>query len=80
MQTEITLARVAKHLAMLEIGCRKCERYGRLRVARLIEEHGAGQGLNGLLSHLAADCPRQQALSIYDRCGAYFPQLPAIFG
>jgi hypothetical protein len=38
VQTEITLARVAEHLAMLEIGCRKCERYGRLRVARLIED------------------------------------------
>jgi len=79
VQTEITLGRVVKHLAMLEIGCRKCERYGRLRVARLIEEHGAEKGLNELLGTLAADCPRQDAHSIYDRCGAYYPQLPSIF-
>jgi hypothetical protein len=42
MQTETTLARVAEHLSMLEVGCRKCERYGRLRVDKLIAEHGAG--------------------------------------
>jgi hypothetical protein len=67
VQTEITLGRVAEHLAMLEIGCRKCERYGRLRVPRLIEEHGAEKGLNELLGTLAADCPRQDAHSIHDR-------------
>jgi hypothetical protein len=79
MQTEITLARVAERLAMLEIGCRKCERLGRLSVARLIEEHGAGKGLNELLGTLAADCPRQNAHSIYDRCGACYPQLSSLF-
>jgi hypothetical protein len=79
MKTEITLGQVAEHLEMLEIGCRKCERYGRQRVARLIEEYGADQAMPGLLKTLAADCPRQQAHSIYDRCGAYCPQLPSIF-
>ena len=79
MQTEITLGRVADHLAMLEIGCRKCERHGRLRVARLIEEYGAEKGLNELLATLAADCPRHNAHSIYDRCGACYPQLSTIF-
>jgi hypothetical protein len=78
-RTEITLGRVAEHLAMLKIGCRKCERHGRLRVARLIEEFGAEKGLNELLATLAADCPRQDAHSIYDRCGACYPQLASIF-
>jgi hypothetical protein len=79
VRTEITLGRVAARLAMLEIGCRKCERHGRLRVTRLIEEHGADKGLNELLHTLAADCPRQGAHSIYDRCGACYPQLSSIF-
>ena len=79
MQSETTLAQVAEHLSMLEVGCRKCERYGRLSIARLIAEHGAGQGLNGLLGMLSADCPRNTAHSIYDRCGAYYPQLGSIF-
>jgi hypothetical protein len=74
-QTEITLGRVAEHLAMLEIGCRtdgtacqravaepevrrhKCDRYGRLSVARLIKEHGAEKGLNELPSHARSRLP-----------------------
>jgi hypothetical protein len=45
-----------------------------------IEEHGAERGLNELLGTLAADCPRQNAHSIYDRyVGAYYPQLASIF-
>jgi hypothetical protein len=80
MQTEITLAQVAVPSGTLEIGCRKCDRYGRLRVDKLIAEHGAGMGLSGLPSLLAADCPRGKEHSIYDRCGAYYPQLPRLFG
>jgi hypothetical protein len=29
---------------------------------------------------IAADCPNQRSISIYDRCGVQAPQLPAIFG
>ena len=72
MRTEITLGQVAEHLEMIEIECGKCDRYDRLSVARLIEEYGAKQAMPGLLSTLAADCPRQQAHSIYNRCGAYW--------
>jgi hypothetical protein len=72
MRTEITLGKVAEHLEMIEIECRKCDRYDRLSVARLIEEYGAEQAMPGLLSTLAADCPRQRAHSIYNRCGAYW--------
>jgi hypothetical protein len=72
MKTEITLGEVAEHLEMIEIGCRKCDRYARLSVGRLIEEYGAHQAMRGLLSTFAADCPRQRAPSIYARCGAYW--------
>ena len=66
---------------MLEIGCRKCDRYGRLRVDKLIAEQGASQGLSSLLSLLTADCPAAaSALGLYNQCGAYYPQLPGIFG
>jgi hypothetical protein len=50
-----------------------------LAVAWLIKECGAEHGSANLLGTLAADCPRQQAHSIYDRCGAYYPQLQSIF-
>jgi hypothetical protein len=72
VQTEITLAEVAEHLEVVEIGCRKCDLYDRLNVARLIEEHGADQALPALLGTFTADCPRHRARPIYARCGAYW--------
>src|SRR4051794_23783956 len=41
----ITLAEVAANFTMLGIACRRCPRPGRLRVDRLIEQHGAAMGL-----------------------------------
>ena len=39
----ITLADMqAKGMRMLEVACRRCERRGRLSIARLIAEHGTG--------------------------------------
>lgn len=70
-----TLGDVEKQLAMLEFACRKCERFGRYRIARLIEQHGRDMNLPTLREIIAADCPKQQAVSIYDRCGVYYPQL-----
>jgi hypothetical protein len=72
VRTEITLAEVAAHLEVLEIGCRKCDLYDRLSVAELIEEYGADQALPGLIRTFTADCPRQRARTIYARCGAYW--------
>ena len=43
-------------------------------VARLITEHGADITLPYLRERLAGDCPRLHSASIYERCGAYFPQ------
>ena len=46
-----------------------------VRVARLIEQHGADMRLPELRHILAADCPRVAADRIYDRCGVHYPQL-----
>jgi hypothetical protein len=56
-------------LTMLEVACRRCERRGRLRIERLIAEHGSG--VLDLRAIIAADCPhmRNLAASMYDRCG-----------
>jgi len=32
-----------------------------------------------LLALLTADCPRRADASVAQPCGAYFPQLPALF-
>jgi hypothetical protein len=47
MRTEITLSQVAEHLEMIEIECRKWDRYDQLSVARLIEGYGAEQAMPG---------------------------------
>jgi len=75
----ITLGELQGKLEMLVIACHRCERHGRLNVARLIAEHGAGMGLPHLRAVLAGDCPHARAASINDRCGVFYPQLPALF-
>ena len=62
---------------MLEIACRRCERRGRLRVDRLIEQHGDAE-LPELRLTLAGDCPRAAIVSISDQCDIYFPGLGAV--
>ena len=42
----VILGDIAGKVAMLEIECAKCDRYGRYRVDRLIEQHGANFGLH----------------------------------
>ena len=43
LTTVITLGEMrAKGMTMLEVACHRCERRGRLRIAWLIAEHGAG--------------------------------------
>ncbi len=79
MTGAITLGQLAEKTATLEVACSRCDRKGRLRVSKLIDEHGAGMGLPVLKTILAGDCPRLQASSIYDHCGGHFPELPKLF-
>jgi hypothetical protein len=70
----VTLGDIAPRVRTLEVACRHCERKGRLNLAKLIAQHGAAMGLPHLIALLSADCPRRASVSIYERCGAYFPQ------
>jgi hypothetical protein len=54
---------------------RRCPRHGRLGLARLLADHGAGMGLPDLAVRLVADCPKAAAPDPAERCFAYFPQL-----
>jgi hypothetical protein len=55
----------------LTVTCSKCGRHGRYAVARLWRERGDIM-LTTFLDEVSADCPRLQAASFYDRCGAHY--------
>jgi hypothetical protein len=57
------------------VRCRRCERHGRLGLARLIADHGAGTGLPDVAARLAAGCPKATAPDLGERCFVHFPQL-----
>jgi hypothetical protein len=71
----VTLGDIADRLAMLDVACSKCDRRGRLSVAKLIAEHGSDMRLPDLRERLAGDCPRVRSASVVDRCGVHYPQL-----
>ena len=71
----VTLGDLAGRVDQLEVRCRRCDRHGRLRLARLIADHGAGTGLPDLAVRLSAGCPKAQALDLGERCFVFFPQV-----
>jgi hypothetical protein len=68
----VTLGDITDTITMLEVAC---ERRGRLRVTRLIAQHGVEVGLPELRHRLPSDYPRTGAVSLYDQCGVHYPQL-----
>ena len=71
----MTLGNLVGRLDPLEVGCRRCERRGRLRIDKLIEQHGADMGLPELGDVLRGDCPQREAAAASERCSLYYPQL-----
>ncbi len=70
----VTLDQVRKAgIKMLNVACNHCQRNGRYRVAGLVDRYGEYVVLPNLKNIIAADCPRQRAHSIYDKCGVFFP-------
>ena len=63
----ITLSELQGKLDLLEIKCHRCERHGRVTLARLIEEHGADTGLPDLWESLAGDCPNARTAALNSR-------------
>ena len=75
----ITLGELQGKLDLLDIACHRCERSGRVSLARLIEEHGADTGLPDLWESLAGDCQHARSAALNNRCAIYYPQLPPLF-
>jgi hypothetical protein len=78
MSGTVFLGVVAARLPVLEVGCNRCGRRGRLRTDWLAAEHGPALPMPTLLRILASDCPRMQDARPNDVCGAHFPGLSAL--
>jgi hypothetical protein len=75
----ITLGELVGKVDLLKIACHRCERRGRLSLARLIDEHGWDTGFPDLWVPLAGDCQHARSTALHNRCTIYYPQLPALF-
>jgi hypothetical protein len=74
----VTLGDLACRVDRLEVRCKRCDRQGRMRLTKLIAEHGAELGLPELAVLLAVDCPKVAATNQADRCFVHFPQLAGL--
>ena len=71
----LSLDDVSKRYRMLEVRCGHCPRSGRLRIDKLIDEHGRDMSLPDLRTILASDCEHKGAARRADQCQVYYPQL-----
>jgi hypothetical protein len=71
----VTLGDLARCRTAINAACNRCERRGRLSVARLVALHGADLPVPELRHIVAADCPRMIEGKISDPCGVHFPGL-----
>jgi hypothetical protein len=70
---------VERGAVMLEIRCGRCDRSGRLSVARLLAEHGPGAAMGHVLHSQVGDCPQRDSGQIQRRCDPYCPDLVRLF-
>ncbi len=71
----VRLGQLAGRLDRLDVACNRCDRRGRLRLDRLLAEHGPAMPVPDLLRLLSADCPRRIADKMHDACGTHLPGL-----
>ena len=65
-------------LDVLRVVCSKCERAGRYRVERLIEQHGRDGRVTDWLTEITITCPKKSAGNFNDRCAARCPDLAKV--
>ena len=70
----LSLAEIATSIDMFDVRCSRCDRQGRLNVARLIDLPGGETQLPDLRRLLSSDCDTANAMD-YERCDIFFPQL-----
>jgi hypothetical protein len=73
-----TFADLLAKLTVLRVECSKCGRFGRYPLHRLIDQHGRSGAILEWFEKLTADCPRERAASVSDKCHAQCPDLPKV--
>jgi hypothetical protein len=74
----LTPADLIGNLLVLRITCDKYDRAGQYRVDKLVADIGPDGMLTNWLHQITADCPRKQAPSFADVCGARCPDLSKV--
>ncbi len=75
MTGSLSLDDVSRRFHMLEVRCGHCTRSGRLRIDKLIDEHGRDMSLPDLRTILAGDCEQKSVARRKDQCQVFYPQL-----
>ncbi len=75
MTGSLSLDDVGRRFHMLEVRCGHCTRSGRLRIDKLIDEHGRDMSLPDLRIILAGECKHKAAARRKDQCQVFYPQL-----
>ena len=70
----------ARCTTMIDIRCGRCDRHGRLSVARLMAEWGADASLRDIMHEQIGSCPHRNDTQIYTRCDPFCPTLVELFG
>jgi hypothetical protein len=73
----VALADVAAKATHIDVACSRCDRRGRYRLTRLVEQFGGDYPMTDLGAELA-NCPNRNATAHAERCDVFFPRLPAI--
>ncbi len=71
----LSLDEFSRRYHMLEVRCGKCTRSGRLRIDKLVDEHGRDMSLPDLRKHLVGDCEHRSEARRKDQCQVFYPQL-----
>jgi hypothetical protein len=80
MANYIMLSDLIGRADFLELRCGRCERSGRLSVARLAREYSPDTSLATIMRAQIGDCPKKTERRIEARCDPYSPTLWPLFG
>jgi len=69
----------ARGVRVLDIRCGRCDRHGRLSLARLVEEYGADAPVRVVMQDQIGECPNKDHSQLQSRCDPYSPTLAELF-